>query len=140
VAKHYLKKETLCKLVFTTCLAGALILLRTNVSNIHIKDATLSVIIDAVDLVKNVHEKPEVPIDKQRLGNVLTNVEPHIHLMDNNEIHDYDSQQANSPVHDGYYLHINVTDIIYIVGYIIFVLTALSSGILIKFKQRPSDD
>lgn len=123
-------------MVFTTCLAGVLILLRTNISNIHLEDANLSVIIDAHDLVGNVYEKPGFPVGKQRLGNGLP-VELHIHLMENDEVNDYDSQQVNAPVHDGYYLHINVLDIIYIVGYIIFVLTALSSGILIKFKQRP---
>lgn len=137
MAKHYLKKETLCKLVFTTCVAGVLILLTTNVCNILLEDANLSVIINDVDLVENVHQKSRVPVGKKRLGNGLADVEPYIH--DNDEIHDYDSQQANSPVFDEYYLHINVIDIIYIVGYIIFVLTALSSGILIKFNQRSRD-
>lgn len=140
MVKHYLKKETLCNLVFTIFLARVLIVQRTNVSNIHIEDVNPSVIIDDVNLVENV--KPGVLVAKQRLGNGLTN-ELHTHVMENDDVNDYDPQQVNSPVHDGFYLDINVIDIIYIVGYIIFVLTALSSGILIKFKQRPryhSDD
>lgn len=126
--------QRITKLIFIFCFTMVIVNIIDNKYFENNEAANESKIIRNVDIVDGFSlVKPKftfVTIHPDR-NEIDKEVIFHLQLVENDEV-------IND--NDSHYLHINITDIIYIAVHIILALTALSSGIFLQFKKRPNFD
>ena len=150
VVIHYLKrKKSYMLYVFITCFIGFVIvlLLHTTINEYMRNVASGKMVTRDMDSVmdSNMPEQLRYPFFALQAHNVTFGDNPTNYLEEENnkvivnantEVDDDTLQHVTLPVSDESYVPIRFRDIIHIVGYIVFSVMALSSGIFLHFKER----